>query len=259
MFPDEQSKPSSAPATGTHASSPSPPGFKRSWSIADSNASQNTSVPSQNWTRILEKPKPATKPLSSTPPPLESSPPTTLRSRNQTLDRDPLPHQGLTPAEKPYGQFVKPPPRQRETLSHTRKTGPSRSPETPADSTNKSNAGSQPDEYIAETPEDVDKSLSRKKIRTFRTTKESRGSLVERMQHMPQAVLQQGSDQESKKRAKKVGRFVEKKVQADVYIPTVVSVGQLAQLLDVRLGVLPSYFFSQMVFSFNPMIRTFAT
>ncbi|KAE9406743.1 initiation factor 2 [Gymnopus androsaceus JB14] len=38
-----------------------------------------------------------------------------------------------------------------------------------------------------------------------------------------------------KQKARKNKAFVEKKVTADVYIPSVVSVGQLAQLLDVRL------------------------
>ncbi|KAJ3774773.1 initiation factor 2 [Lentinula raphanica] len=67
-----------------------------------------------------------------------------------------------------------------------------------------------------------------------------RGSLVEKMRAMQTQTDDSQKDyhaariQKEKSRKRKV--FVEKKVSVDVYIPSVVSVGQLAQLLDVRLA-----------------------
>ncbi|KAL0063317.1 translation initiation factor IF-2 [Marasmius tenuissimus] len=68
-----------------------------------------------------------------------------------------------------------------------------------------------------------------------------RGSIVERLQNMPHMSQNDNSRgakqglQQRKAQARKPKTFVEKKVRADVYIPSVVSVGTLAQLLDVRL------------------------
>ncbi|KAK7049247.1 translation initiation factor IF-2 [Paramarasmius palmivorus] len=67
-----------------------------------------------------------------------------------------------------------------------------------------------------------------------------RGSLVERMQKMGNNVTQQPSHHQysQAQKAKKPKKIVDKKVRVDVYIPSVVSVGALAQLLNVRLEYL---------------------
>ncbi|KAJ4488479.1 translation initiation factor IF-2 [Lentinula aciculospora] len=67
---------------------------------------------------------------------------------------------------------------------------------------------------------------------------ERRGSLIQKMRTMPESMDEKNhqASRHQVQHLRKKKAFVEKKVSVDVYIPSAVSVGQLAQLLDVRLA-----------------------
>lgn len=88
---------------------------------------------------------------------------------------------------------------------------------------------------------------------------ESRGSLVEKMRIMPSLDHSQQNYRvvrEEKTKVRKSKKFVAKQVTPDVYIPSIVSVGQLAQLLDVRLGKLSTQRFWASSSQFHRAITT---
>ncbi|KAG7086642.1 hypothetical protein E1B28_002583 [Marasmius oreades] len=69
-----------------------------------------------------------------------------------------------------------------------------------------------------------------------------RGSIIERLNYLPSSSQPDLNDRQQrykrtseKQNVKKPKAFMEKRIIADVYIPSVVSVGTLAQLLNVRL------------------------
>ncbi|KAF5391728.1 hypothetical protein D9757_001800 [Collybiopsis confluens] len=69
----------------------------------------------------------------------------------------------------------------------------------------------------------------------------SRGSLIEKLRSASEQSLGDSrknylADRNRKQKTRKNKSFVGKKVAEDVYIPSMVSVGQLAQLLDIRLA-----------------------
>lgn len=74
----------------------------------------------------------------------------------------------------------------------------------------------------------------------FGAKPERRGSLIQKMRAMPEDINDTQKDYRAvrlrKENLRKNKVFVEKKISVDVYIPSLVSVGQLAQLLNVRLG-----------------------
>ncbi|KAF5373013.1 hypothetical protein D9758_001626 [Tetrapyrgos nigripes] len=181
------------------------------------------------------------RPAVDSPPSSSEQRPTFSRTRTETLRRDPLPHRNFTPRERPYSQPRREVPgRQRDPMSHAGPSGLSRSSQL-GETASAQAAPPKNVQGVEDTGaslEEDDSDLHSRKSRAYKATK-GRGSLVERMQFMPEeSSTQQHSHPAIKKRARKIGRFVEKKVTKDVYIPSVVSVGQLAQLLDVRLEYL---------------------
>ncbi|KAF5387118.1 hypothetical protein D9615_001634 [Tricholomella constricta] len=88
---------------------------------------------------------------------------------------------------------------------------------------------------------DAKRSISRssRSDRPNRTSHKERGTLLARLhQDEPTSGLAEHSQQQGVKKLKKKAVVVEKKVSADVYIPSTVSVGTLARLLGVRLEIL---------------------
>lgn len=142
------------------------------------------------------------------------------------LDREEAPHKSA-----PLIQHALPPARRTEENSLRQLQ----------DRQNSSKTSHPPDSWTSyvDSLEDGETNRNRR-LHKSQVTIKQRGSLIEKMKMIPETFGDSEKDYEKariqKQRARKNKALMEKKVTADVYIPSVVSVGQLAQLLDVRLG-----------------------
>lgn len=154
------------------------------------------------------------------------------------LDREEAPHKSA-----PLVQHALPPARRTEENS-------SRQLQDRQNSSNSKPSTFQPPDSWASYVDSLDDGETNRNRRLHKSQVaiKQRGSLIEKMKMMPETFDDSEKDYEKariqKQRARKNKALTEKKVTADVYIPSVVSVGQLAQLLDVRLGepLIPRYF-----------------
>ncbi|ESK92862.1 mitochondrial translation initiation [Moniliophthora roreri MCA 2997] len=155
--------------------------------------------------------------------------------------RDRLPHEGVQdrPTIARENRMERKDKRQQQTQGQQIHT-PSRA--TPPSQAQVAPAGRQLDAILEEGYADLrgeDEGLGNRRHKSKGKETRSRGSLVERMQHMGGSNPRTSNHPHLQtQKAKKSKKVVDKKVKVDVYIPSMVSVGALAQLLNVRLEYL---------------------
>ncbi|KAF8831713.1 hypothetical protein HHX47_DHR1000866 [Lentinula edodes] len=211
----------------------------------ETSSTEGPPLPARRWSRVLPTSRTSSTPTST---PVHVSGDPTAKSapvfRKQVmLDREQAPH--TIPLRDSRSRNLE---HQREhdgqnslnaTSTKHRQTFSNRHPSIKESGTNSSSSSSTSSDVWESYVDSLDSGRKTGKSH-FGPKPERRGSLIQKMRAMPEDINDTQKDYRAvrlrKENFRKNKVFVEKKVSVDVYIPSLVSVGQLAQLLNVRLA-----------------------